>query len=68
MIKNEIGARAGAIWEYMNKINKDCTLKELKKAASMKDRDLYLALGWLSRENKVQFYVKEETEYITLIQ
>jgi len=68
MIKNEIGIRAGAIWEYLSSINRECTFKELKKAVSMKDRDLYLALGWLSRENKILFAFKEDVEYISLIQ
>lgn len=58
MIKNEIGTNAGRIWNYMDS-NGECAMETLKKKIKLKDVDLYLALGWLARENKIAFYNKE---------
>lgn len=52
---NEIaGEIAGKIWNALNE-NGQLTGKDLKKAAKLKnERDLYLGLGWLLREDKIQ--------------
>jgi len=55
MIKNKIGENAGKIWNILNK-NIEMNIKELKKVTNLYDKDLLLALGWLSRENKVFFW------------
>jgi hypothetical protein len=67
MIKIEIGIQAGKIWEYLDKNPQECAVKDLKKALKLKDKDLYMALGWLCRENKILINIKEEMEFITLI-
>ncbi len=47
------GSLAGAIWTALNE-NGAQNAKDLKKAAKVKtDKELYLALGWLLREDKV---------------
>ena len=44
---------AGAIWNALNE-NGTLGAKELKKAAKAKsDKELYLGLGWLLREDKI---------------
>ena len=52
---NEIaGEIAGKIWNALNE-NGQLTRKDLKKAAKLKnEKDLYLGLGWLLREDKIQ--------------
>jgi hypothetical protein len=52
---NEIaGEIAGKIWNALNE-NGQLTGKDLKKAAKLKnEKDLYLGLGWLLREDKIQ--------------
>ena len=48
-----IGTNAGAIWTALSE-NGAMNTKDLKKAAKIKtDKDLYLAMGWLLREDKV---------------
>lgn len=48
-----IGTLAGAIWNALNE-NGALNTKDLKKAAKVKtDKELYMALGWLLREDKV---------------
>ncbi len=54
---------AGAVWTALNE-NGSMAAKELKKAAKIKnDKELFLALGWLLREDKVE--MKEDNKVIT---
>ncbi len=47
------GLLAGAVWTGLNE-NGALNAKDLKKAAKIKtDKELYLALGWLLREDKL---------------
>ena len=47
------GELAGAIWNALNE-NGAMNAKDLKKAAKAKsEKDLYLGLGWLLREDKL---------------
>ena len=47
------GLLAGAVWSALNE-NGAQNAKDLKKAAKVKtDKELYLALGWLLREDKL---------------
>ena len=47
------GLLAGAVWTALNE-NGAQNAKDLKKAAKVKtDKELYLALGWLLREDKL---------------
>jgi hypothetical protein len=59
----ETGTNAGIIWQYID-TNGQCSTIELQKRLKMNDKEFFMALGWLSREDKIDFYEKEETEYI----
>ena len=60
MLKEKAGVIAGQIWEALNGKEKGLTQKELKKAAKLKtDKDLFLGLGWLLREDKIETGEKE---------
>lgn len=53
MLKEKAGVLAGQIWEALNG-TEGLTQKNLKKAAKIKaDKDLFLGLGWLLREEKI---------------
>ena len=59
-----VGTLAGAIWNALNE-NGALNTKDLKKAAKVKtDKDLFLALGWLLREDKV--VVAEADKVVTV--
>ena len=59
-----IGTNAGAIWTALSE-NGAMNTKDLKKAATIKtDKDLYLAMGWLLREDKIN--VTEADKVITV--
>ena len=47
-----IGTWAGQVWNALNESGK-LTVKGLKKAPKLKEKELYSALGWLAREGKV---------------
>ena len=64
MITTKIGENAGLIWNALQ--SGALTLKALKKATKLKNDELYLALGWLAREDKVSFTEGEDLT-ITLI-
>jgi len=59
MFIEKAGEMAGKIWEALSEKG-ELTGKELKKAVKAKaEKDLYLGLGWLLREDKLNI---EETE------
>ena len=59
-----VGTLAGAVWNALNE-NGAMASKDLKKAAALKsDKELYLAMGWLLREDKLE--VAEDGKNITL--
>ena len=66
MLKEKAGEIAGMIWNALNE-SKGLTGKEIKKATKLKaDKDLYLGLGWLLREDKVSVSEVEGDIFITL--
>ena len=62
-----IGSDAEIIWQVIND-NKDIKITDLKKLTKMEIKNIYLALGWLARENKVIFSERENELAICLIQ
>ena len=37
-------------------------VKQLKKVTKLKDKELFAALGWLAREDKIEIAVDDEDE------
>lgn len=53
MLTVKAGEMAGKVWNALNE-NGAMTGKDLKKMVKAKsEKDLYLALGWLLREDKI---------------
>ncbi len=53
MFTEKVGELAGKIWMALNE-NGKLTGKELKKYIKVRaDKELYLGLGWLLREDKI---------------
>ena len=64
-MNEKVGTIAGQIWNALND-NGALNTKDLKKVAKVKnDKDLYLAMGWLLREDKL--VVNEEGKDITVV-
>ena len=66
MDREEIGLNAGLVWNALNE-SEGLTLKGLKKVTKLKDKQLYAALGWLSREDKVTIEEVEGDLLVNLI-
>ncbi len=52
MLKEKAGSIAGQIWTALSE-TEGLTAKQIKKATKLVDKDLYLGLGWLLREDKI---------------
>ena len=64
MIENA-GTFAGRIWTALNE-TEGLTLKEIKTKSKLKEKELYLGLGWLLREDKIFSCVTGEEEIFVL--
>ena len=53
MLQEKAGETAGKIWATLND-NGAQTLKQIKKSAKINEKDFYLGLGWLLREDKLK--------------
>lgn len=53
MFKEKAGELAGLLWNTLDG-TEGMDLKQLKKLTKLTDKNLYLGLGWLLREDKVQ--------------
>lgn len=54
-----IGYNAGLVWNALNEADA-LGLKQIKKVTKLKDKELYLALGWLARESKIVIAESED--------
>ena len=62
MLQEKAGETAGKIWTVLNEKGA-MTLKQIKKAAKINEKDVYLGLGWLLREDKLT--IDEESSEAT---
>ena len=65
MDKREIGCNAGRIWQILSD-NANWSYDDLKKKSGLKDKELGAAIGWLARENKIEFEQEGEKLYMYL--
>ncbi|NDW10753.1 winged helix-turn-helix domain-containing protein [Dysgonomonas sp. 520] len=65
-MKDLIGANAGTVWEYLSEKGEK-TVKEIKTATKLTEKDLYAAIGWLAREGKIEIKKIEKELSISLI-
>ncbi len=66
MLKEKAGINAGLIWNALNE-TEGMTAKQIKKATKLNDKDLYLGLGWLLREDKIATSEVEGEVFVALI-
>ncbi len=65
MLEEKAGVIAGQIWNALNE-NEGLTQKQLKKVTKLVDKDLFLGLGWLLREDKVSTSEVEGELFVAL--
>ena len=67
MEKEKTGIIAGQIWQCLNEHDGNMSLKILKKELKLIDRNLFLAIGWLMREDKIFLFEKDNEWNASLI-
>ncbi len=66
MFQEKVGENAGVVWNALNG-TEGKAFKEIKKESGLKEKDLYLALGWLLREGKVSVDAAEKDLFVKLV-
>ena len=66
MKKEQIGENAGIIWKIINDGITDKEIDRVLKESKLKKKEFYMALGWLARENKIDFLTTDDTTCILL--
>lgn len=61
-----IGTWAGQVWAALNEADV-LGVKQLKKVTKLKDKELFAAIGWLARENKLDIQTNPEDEKDLLV-
>ncbi len=64
MLIEKIGTNAGLVWKVLE--NGETSLKAVKKATKLNEKDLNMALGWLARESKIEFFEVEGEQFVRL--
>jgi len=64
-MKEKIGNDAGLVWKVLDAQGVK-SVKELKKATKLIDKEIYAAFGWLAREEKLVFHEDGDDLYISL--
>lgn len=60
----KIGENAGIVWNALNDLGK-LNVKQLKKATKLRtDKELFAAIGWLAKEEKLLFEENEKGELL----
>ncbi len=69
MKKKSIGTNAGIIWTLLNN-KQSWNATQLCKETGLSEKDLYCAIGWLARENKIEIESTEngEEDYYLIIE
>lgn len=60
MDKHIIGENAGKLWQLLNRENRKWELEEIKNIIGFDDMELASAIGWLAREDKIQFELNKK--------
>lgn len=61
-----IGTNAGLVWNALDELGK-MDVKQLKKATKIRtEKDVYAALGWLAKEDKLTFFYEDNTLLVAL--
>jgi DNA-binding transcriptional regulator GbsR (MarR family) len=67
MIESIFGVNAGMVWKALN-LSGPMTIDDLMKATDLNPEEIYGALGWLGRENKISLEIREKVRFFSLRQ
>lgn len=63
MKKETIGENAGIIWRMLLYKGSRATMEEIMDSTGLNALDASAAIGWLAREDKVQFFHEDKEDY-----
>jgi hypothetical protein len=66
MLKDDIRINAGVIWSLLAEKGA-LSLRKIGELTSFRESYLYLAIGWLAREDKIRFFDDGGTTCVELI-
>ena len=64
-MKDRIGEIAGKIWTILGE-KQNVNISKLPKILKEKGEIVYQALGWLAREDKINYHTKERKTFVSL--
>ena len=64
-MKDRIGEIAGKIWTILGE-KQNVNVSKLPKLLKEKGEIVYQALGWLAREDKINYHTKERKTFVSL--
>jgi Mn-dependent DtxR family transcriptional regulator len=64
-VKDKIGKTAGGIWEILKKKG-EVNVVQLPRLLNEKSAIVYQGLGWLAREDKVEYQTREAKTFVSL--
>jgi hypothetical protein len=64
-MKKTIGEMAGKVWKTLGKKGR-AEISKLPQIMKQKEEFVYLALGWLAKEDKIDFHKKEGKTLLSL--
>lgn len=69
MNSEKIGSYAGLVWKALNEADV-LGIKQLKKMTKLKDKEVFAAIGWLAREDKINIQEGEDEKelLVSLVQ
>jgi len=66
-MKDKIIEAAGKTWRYLGQ-NGETNVSQLAKSLQEKDEVVFQALGWLAREDKIDYTVKNRRTFVSLVE
>ena len=66
-MKEKIIEAAGKTWRYLGQ-NGETNISQLPKSLQEKDEVVLQAVGWLAREDKVEYTIKNRRTFVSLVE
>lgn len=64
-MKNDVGLDAGKIWHLLSERGV-LSIRKIGEVTHYRESFIFLALGWLARENKIRFFDKSGDLHVEL--
>jgi len=65
-MKEKLGTTAGKVWKTLYD-NREVSIAQLARLLKERIEHIYLALGWLAREDKIRFRTIANRTYVSLV-